>query len=440
MNEQLLTDIDAAIKTNGNGAITGPVLNNLLKRIVNASGSSIGGAEFPAHISLTSGDVGKLVMNVDGEARVSTRIPSVLGQTGQWAVEPAFPMAPEQATITILLPSSYTPNDGDMFFINTNNIFYFKTIAMASNEIEIDGSHAILASNMADALTSASEFKLLSNTAVSGGTEFKLAVNYGNTTIGSGSNTFFSFNSATPVQQTGSTIGVNNDYPANDVGVFSMQAYNINMSSSLYLNNVLAQIPANGNMIGGVYWPLNRNEYMQAFVTALSNMVGFAFLVAIEQYGPSSSDTHIVITEIQIPKSYGTTIDVPNLSSTSSVNTQIMVSRETIPAYVKYPILGVLLSAADGVAKIQGGSTLKLKLSPESGGVVFDEGFPAAWFDRLLVGHDDGTVTTVEDDDEDATQKYLVPAGVFQALTEAEPGGYVLVRKFATMPSGQLMY
>ena len=111
MNEQLLADIDVAIKTNGNGAITGPILNNLLKRIVDASQFP-----FPAHSSLGGGDLGKLVMNVDGAARVANLTPGVSGSKGIWEVcIPATLVLSQTVEFNLKLSNSIIPSDGEQF-------------------------------------------------------------------------------------------------------------------------------------------------------------------------------------------------------------------------------------------------------------------------------------------------------------------------------------
>lgn len=83
--QTLLNEIDAAITSNGTGAITGPVLNTVLKSL---TGSLAGGYfTFPKDISLTTADIGKVVMNDgSGTAKVYQLSPALPEQLGRWVI------------------------------------------------------------------------------------------------------------------------------------------------------------------------------------------------------------------------------------------------------------------------------------------------------------------------------------------------------------------
>lgn len=85
--QSLLNEIDAAITSNGTGAITGPVMNTVLKSI---TGSLAGGYyAYPKDESLTTADIGKVVMNDgSGTAKVYQLSPALPEQLGRWVVHP----------------------------------------------------------------------------------------------------------------------------------------------------------------------------------------------------------------------------------------------------------------------------------------------------------------------------------------------------------------
>lgn len=83
--QSLFNEIDAAITSNGTGAITGPILNTVLKSL---TGSLAGGYySYPKDLSLTSADIGKVVMNDgSGTAKVYQLSPAVPEQLGRWII------------------------------------------------------------------------------------------------------------------------------------------------------------------------------------------------------------------------------------------------------------------------------------------------------------------------------------------------------------------
>lgn len=83
--QTLIDEINAAITSNGTGAITGPVLNTVLKSL---TGSLAGGYyAYPKDVSLTTADIGKVVMNDgSGTAKVYQLSPALPEQLGRWVI------------------------------------------------------------------------------------------------------------------------------------------------------------------------------------------------------------------------------------------------------------------------------------------------------------------------------------------------------------------
>jgi len=83
--QQLNSEIDQNITSNGTEDITGPVLNAVLKSMV----GSLNGNSFsmPKDASVTSGDIGKLLMNDgSGTAKVYQYAAAVNEQLGEWKI------------------------------------------------------------------------------------------------------------------------------------------------------------------------------------------------------------------------------------------------------------------------------------------------------------------------------------------------------------------
>jgi hypothetical protein len=82
--QNLLDEVDANITANNNNEITGPILNGVLKNIARNTNNYF---LFPKDSGVTSGDIGKLMMNDgSGTAKVYQLSPATDPQKGKWVV------------------------------------------------------------------------------------------------------------------------------------------------------------------------------------------------------------------------------------------------------------------------------------------------------------------------------------------------------------------
>ena len=423
MNEQLLADIDAAIKTNGNGAITGPILNNILKRIVGSNQFS-----FPPHSSLTTNDKGKLVMNMDGAACVANLTPGIEGSQGIWDISiPAIMVPPQTAEFNIKLSNSIVPTDGEQFTM-FGQTFYFKNVAGGGTEITIGATPADTRANMVSIFTALAstesiflwQYKETANTI--GGWRFTIAA--GTQFPGEKGNNAINFASGSAAI---TLLGQAQEGLNNDLDLVNDVMFEINYNNGFFnvsLGTVLKQSTAvDGFLSGGYRWPDSDNGTAANLLAALQADEGINNYFELSTV--EADDTvYVRIEERNEPTNdtgTSTIISNPGTPVVYVVN-GIQLSKIGTSDYISYPYLGVLASISSGIAKIDNGRVFKVKLAASSAPVSFDPGMPSNQDGRVLMGANNGEVTLLVPDDENVLQ-----AGLFMALSEAMPGEEVWV-------------
>lgn len=387
-------------------------------------GSSAPEITFPAHSSLTVADVGKLVMNAGGLARVAQKAPSLPGQAGKWTLSVQTPKAPQQAEFSFRFLQGQSIVDGHTFSL-FGITFTFRNSPTQPYDIQIGSTDAETGMLLTEKLAGTDDkaFLLVKSEDLEGETIHTLRAgssypgtlgDYPNFTSGTGAFTLIS-----------QTInGKNNDLDFINQFVLS---YGKNDNDNHYSGNItLGQIlhmvtATQGTLIGTYRWPATVAEMLENLRLFLSAEPTFGFIFSV------TPGIRLEINELTIPQGSNGAAYLEISPSTPvpvSLNT-LEESQGSQTGFVIHPVLGVLKGLdGSGLARLDSGRLFKVRLADDSEPVVFDPEIPVKMEHRMLIATDNGEVTAESNESDEET---LFTNGVFLAMEEAAPGNELLV-------------
>lgn len=139
--QELEALINAQITDNGTNAITGPILNEILQKLLTLVPSQT--FSFPKAASVTIGDVGKLMMNVDGEAEIANPSGAIEAVKGEWTFEPTAGATVDTGYLytELLAINDNFINDDDEIINISGAVYYSAAISLSAPSGTVSGSY-----------------------------------------------------------------------------------------------------------------------------------------------------------------------------------------------------------------------------------------------------------------------------------------------------------
>jgi hypothetical protein len=393
--------------------------NNLLQ---GASGSDtgtttkVGLVEFLADTTLTSSDIGKIVVNIDGKAKVASTVPGAAGQFGKWQFS-CLPITPPiQAKYELELTAQ--PNAGDTFKIGDISFKFVSGPVGAAGQIEIGSSLSQTLDNCEASISyMPNYFENVAQLAAP-----KIGFSAGNMLPGEIGNVYF-YPETAPVSFNITSAGQHNDFYQLDSFVIHFEASerggHVNIDGDLKLSDILALGAPNGTQIGQYKWPTNGDQLGENIVWALNSNNDFS-----SRFNCSKLSSNLFeIAE----NTFGYGADITQHATPPYVFnslTQTQLWEEYIPDIVNEVVLGRLeqLNTSTGKAYINPNRIFKVKLSAGTT-ITFDTSIHSDPLSRLLMFGNNGEAVNFTQ-----MQPSHGPGnGFLMALQEGTPGDEIWV-------------
>ncbi|MBS1611290.1 MAG: hypothetical protein JST49_00555 [Bacteroidetes bacterium] len=482
LKNEVIDQINDEITANGTGEITGPVMNAILNKIVELVPDQ--NFRFPKGSSVSTEDIGKLVMNDNGYAVVVQTSGAFEGAPGKWAIAPvggASPYVPPSPTsprsIAVYFNNTVNAVNGDQFILTLSSgmpiTFTFYDSAPTHPEavqIGVNGSTTIynlmmkINNNGSAMMQGITCYYNSSGEYYYSGASFLITDSYPNEGLNLNVSWTGSFITNVYTNQYGSQGSYGGGYDYLYYGFLTMGMRVDGVNAGVYLNyaDVFSPNAPSGTMYGGNKYPQNKTEFADNIVWALSNYSVYAdgSKPFVDLYTITRENDIITIKEIV---SAITTDFRVNYENNAPANGYV-VDNPLPPreAYVRHLVLGVLEGFDGNFALISNKDVVKVKLNEDLKFQSYSDAdlkFEGNVFYRLLKPVDGGTVKPIYPDDTnndiiDELSPYfmggtrpsyysgysdslrrgnsvLVNSTIFyEALQEGNAGDYILARRF----------
>ena len=370
---------------------------------------------FPADPSLSLADAGKIVVNVNGKAKVASAHGSIPGTPGKWNLNIGQQItAPKQAAYTVELMANPAANDTFTLFADTWT--FVSGLPATPFQIQLGSGHTETMANLRNALNDYGDSSgYYSLTAITDAVSHLTAGSHFPGAAGKSpgfSSTFGSLHCAPLI------TGVDGDL--NNLSQTVLKWQKNGTEYLLKLQDICSASAPAGIPLLGYRWPGNGSEQEQNLAYALN--------------ADSHFTDHFSLSALQVSETVSPTGNTYFFSVGAYFGaTESVTSEPGVEHYVPDVVLGQLMSVYEGDAVISTDSIFRARLAPDSAPVVFASS-PADLFSRALMYGDDGTVTAPVPF-ADYPDLSFFGNGFLAALEEGNPGDTIWVRTFL-FPAG----
>lgn len=391
----------------------------------------------PAHNSLTTADLGKFVVNYNGEARVSFLDGADPGQKGEWSFEFGTDIdLPVPSKWTITLTSNPTSGNSIGFSGYGSATFGSNVTIGATLEESRNNLLTWVSNNLSPGYT---------QTHVASGTDtiiLTLDGNSNNFSITGGSSSFIFFNG--PFNATETTSWTPNIYNTiNNSGPTFIDYNDEDTRININFRDLCSTLLATSWNVKNWYgynFPVTKEDW----AAALSAVVNQDINGQIQNVVASSlGNTATIIEDTIVSRTYSSLNYNPFFSYGGQNITYTEVNRPAapLPNRLRYPVLGILSNLSGGVATIDTPELVDYELQSDHNFTVIDFNSFETAFNDFYVVWDNGEIIKLFDlsmdpiyfqifENEQTLVELLVKTYMFKALEEGLAGDKIRLDKF----------
>jgi hypothetical protein len=336
----------------------------------------------PAHNSLTTADLGKFVVNYNGEARVSFLDGADPGQKGEWSFEFGTDLdLPVPSEWTITLTSNPTSGNSIGFSGYGSATFGSNVTIGATLEESRNNLLTWISNNLNPGY---------SQTHIASGTDtiiLTLDGNANNYSTTSGSSSFINFTNG-PFNVTETTSWTPNIYSTVNSSNTLIQYYDNDTRININLQALCSTSLATSWNVKNWYgynFPVTKEDWAAALAAVVNqNLSGQNQNVVASSLG----NTATIIEDTIVSQTYSSLQYNPFFSygGQNIIYTEVNTPASALPNRLRYPVLGILSNLSGGVATIETPELVDYELQSDHNFIIVDlNNFDTAYNDFFLV-------------------------------------------------------